>query len=131
MEICTSITGVPIEYAPIPADAIAQLAFGMHFLTDAFAGGFLDLRKLAAPVVDHLHALKTGRLISASVCVITILEAAGESETMIYRRFADELARVVPVVEALALQSPTPISAAVALSSATARMALPVLVRWT
>jgi hypothetical protein len=35
------ITGVTIEYAPIPADAIAQLAYGMHFLTDAFAAGHM------------------------------------------------------------------------------------------
>lgn len=35
------ITRVTIEYAPIPADAIAQLAYGMHFLTDAFAAGHM------------------------------------------------------------------------------------------
>jgi hypothetical protein len=35
------INGVTIEYAPIPADAIAQLAYGMHFLTDAFAAGHM------------------------------------------------------------------------------------------
>jgi hypothetical protein len=35
------ITGVTIEYAPIPANAIAQLAYGMHFLTDAFAAGHM------------------------------------------------------------------------------------------
>jgi hypothetical protein len=35
------IAGVTIEYAPIPANAIAQLAYGMHFLTDAFAAGHM------------------------------------------------------------------------------------------
>ena len=35
------INSVTIEYAPIPADAIAQLAYGMHFLTDAFAAGHM------------------------------------------------------------------------------------------
>jgi geranylgeranyl diphosphate synthase type II len=46
-----------------------------------------------------LHALKTGRLISASVCVVPILEGTDESETIIYRRFADELGVLFQIVD--------------------------------
>jgi geranylgeranyl diphosphate synthase type II len=47
----------------------------------------------------ELHALKTGRLISASVCVVPILVGTGESETIIYRRFADELGVLFQIVD--------------------------------
>jgi len=46
-----------------------------------------------------LHALKTGRLIAASVGVVLILEGVGESETMPYRRFADELGVLFQIVD--------------------------------
>jgi geranylgeranyl diphosphate synthase type II len=46
-----------------------------------------------------LHALKTGRLIAASVGVVLILEAVGEHETMPYRRFADELGVLFQIVD--------------------------------
>jgi geranylgeranyl diphosphate synthase type II len=46
-----------------------------------------------------LHALKTGRLIAASVGVVLILERIGESETMPYRRFADELGVLFQIVD--------------------------------
>jgi geranylgeranyl diphosphate synthase type II len=46
-----------------------------------------------------LHALKTGRLIAASVNVVLILEEAGESETIPYRRFADELGVLFQIVD--------------------------------
>src|SRR6476646_11424947 len=38
-----------------------------------------------------LHALKTGRLIAASVNTVLLLEGTPEPETMPYRRFAEEL----------------------------------------
>lgn len=69
---------------------------------DGMVGGqYVDVigADLDAAGLRGLHALKTGRLISASVCVITILEAAGESETMIYRRFADELGVLFQIVD--------------------------------
>ena len=69
---------------------------------DGMVGGqYVDVigADLDAAGLRELHALKTGRLISASVCVITILEAAGESETMIYRRFADELGVLFQIVD--------------------------------
>ena len=43
-----------------------------------------------------LHALKTGRLIAASVGVVLILEGRGEPETMPYRRFAGRARRPLP-----------------------------------
>ncbi|HEX6455579.1 MAG TPA: farnesyl diphosphate synthase [Solirubrobacterales bacterium] len=46
-----------------------------------------------------LHALKTGRLIAASVGVVLELEAAPESERMPYRRFADELGVLFQIVD--------------------------------
>jgi geranylgeranyl diphosphate synthase type II len=46
-----------------------------------------------------LHALKTGRLIAASVGVVLILEGLGEPETMPYRRFADELGVLFQIVD--------------------------------
>src|SRR5215207_6382295 len=46
-----------------------------------------------------LHALKTGRLIAASVNVVLLLEGASEPETMPYRRFADELGVLFQIVD--------------------------------
>jgi geranylgeranyl diphosphate synthase type II len=46
-----------------------------------------------------LHALKTGRLIAASVGVVLVLEGLGEPETMPYRRFADELGVLFQIVD--------------------------------
>ena len=46
-----------------------------------------------------LHALKTGRLIAASVGVVLILEGLGEPETIPYRRFAGELGVLFQIVD--------------------------------
>jgi geranylgeranyl diphosphate synthase type II len=46
-----------------------------------------------------LHALKTGRLIAASVGVILTLMQVAEPETMPYRRFADELGVLFQIVD--------------------------------
>ncbi|HEY5054045.1 MAG TPA: farnesyl diphosphate synthase [Solirubrobacterales bacterium] len=46
-----------------------------------------------------LHALKTGRLIAASVGVVLTLEGLGEPETMPYRQFADELGVLFQIVD--------------------------------
>jgi geranylgeranyl diphosphate synthase, type II len=46
-----------------------------------------------------LHALKTGRLIAASVGVVLILEGLGQPETIPYRRFADELGVLFQIVD--------------------------------
>ena len=69
---------------------------------DGMVGGqYVDVKgdDLDAAGLRELHALKTGRLISASVCVVPILEGTGESETMTYRRFADELGVLFQIVD--------------------------------
>jgi len=47
----------------------------------------------------RLHALKTGRLIAASIGVVLTLEGRPEPETMPYRRFADELGVLFQIVD--------------------------------
>jgi geranylgeranyl diphosphate synthase type II len=69
---------------------------------DGMVGGqYVDVSGagLDATGLRELHALKTGRLISASVCVVPILEGTEESETMTYRRFADELGVLFQIVD--------------------------------
>jgi geranylgeranyl diphosphate synthase type II len=69
---------------------------------DGMVGGqYIDVlgERLDATGLRELHALKTGRLISASVCVVPILEGTDESETIIYRRFADELGVLFQIVD--------------------------------
>ena len=69
---------------------------------DGMVGGqYIDVlgEDLDAAGLRRLHGLKTGRLISASVCVVPILEGTGESETIIYRRFADELGVLFQIVD--------------------------------
>ncbi len=46
-----------------------------------------------------LHALKTGRLIAASVGVVLTLVGLPEAETMPYRKFADELGVLFQIVD--------------------------------
>jgi geranylgeranyl diphosphate synthase type II len=46
-----------------------------------------------------LHALKTGRLIAASVGVVLTLEEVAEPETIPFRRFADELGVLFQIVD--------------------------------
>jgi geranylgeranyl diphosphate synthase type II len=46
-----------------------------------------------------LHALKTGRLIAASIEVVLTLEGMGEPETIPYRRFAGELGVLFQIVD--------------------------------
>jgi geranylgeranyl diphosphate synthase, type II len=69
---------------------------------DGMVGGqYIDVLGEAhdAPGLRELHALKTGRLIAASVCVVPILEGTGESERIVYRRFADELGVLFQIVD--------------------------------
>src|ERR1700755_2809828 len=47
----------------------------------------------------ELHGLKTGRLISASVCVVPILEGTDESERRASRRVADELGVLFQILD--------------------------------
>ena len=64
-------------------------------------GQYVDVAEGAADPegLRELHSLKTGRLIAASLGVVLILEAAGEPETMAFRRFADELGILFQIVD--------------------------------
>jgi len=69
---------------------------------DGMVGGqYVDVIGASADAegLRALHALKTGRLIAASVNVILLLEGAAEPETMPYRRFAEELGVLFQIVD--------------------------------
>jgi geranylgeranyl diphosphate synthase type II len=53
----------------------------------------------AATELRSLHALKTGRLIAASVGVVLVLVAPSEPDTIPYRRFAEELGVLFQIVD--------------------------------
>jgi geranylgeranyl diphosphate synthase, type II len=89
---------------PGPADrvlaALAELtaATGVGGMV---GGQYVDVTQteLDAGHLRALHVLKTGRLISASVGVVLVLEGVGEPETIRYRRFADELGVLFQIVD--------------------------------
>jgi geranylgeranyl diphosphate synthase type II len=65
-------------------------------------GQYIDVAQdagLDADGLRQLHALKTGRLIGASVSVPLILAGLAEGETIPYRRFADELGVLFQIVD--------------------------------
>jgi geranylgeranyl diphosphate synthase type II len=65
-------------------------------------GQYLDVAGRAADGPDglrHLHELKTGRLIGASVVCVLLLVGAGETATVAYRRFAGELGVLFQIVD--------------------------------
>ena len=70
---------------------------------DGMVGGqYLDVAELAPPGPDglrRLHALKTGRLIAASVQCVLELFPAGEPETILFGRFASELGVLFQIVD--------------------------------
>jgi geranylgeranyl diphosphate synthase type II len=69
---------------------------------DGMVGGqYVDMtvRERDAELLRTLHALKTGRLIMASVTVVTILEGLSEPETIPFRRFASELGVLFQIVD--------------------------------
>jgi geranylgeranyl diphosphate synthase type II len=64
-------------------------------------GQYVDVTEedLDAHGLRRLHALKTGRLIAASVRIPLILANIGEPETITYRRFAEELGVLFQIVD--------------------------------
>jgi len=64
-------------------------------------GQYVDVVEATADAegLRALHALKTGRLIAASVGVVLLLEGLPESARMPYRRFADELGVLFQIVD--------------------------------
>jgi geranylgeranyl diphosphate synthase type II len=80
--------------------ALAELAAATG--VDGMVGGqYVDVAgaDVDAEGLRALHALKTGRLIAASVGVVLILEGLGEPETIPYRRFAGELGVLFQIVD--------------------------------
>jgi geranylgeranyl diphosphate synthase type II len=69
---------------------------------DGMVGGqYVDVTggELDADELRRVHALKTGRLIAASVGVVLALERLPEPETIPYRRFAEELGVLFQIVD--------------------------------
>jgi geranylgeranyl diphosphate synthase type II len=65
-------------------------------------GQYMDVAGTAAPDaagIRHLHELKTGRLIGASVGVVLLLRGMPEPATISYRRFAAELGVLFQIVD--------------------------------
>ena len=62
-------------------------------------GQFLDVAGHPAVDVRHLHELKTGALIAASVGAVLVLEGLHGPATIPYRRFAAELGVVFQIVD--------------------------------
>jgi geranylgeranyl diphosphate synthase type II len=61
-------------------------------------GQYLDVASAAADI-RHLHELKTGRLIGASVACVLLLNGISEPATIPYRRFAAELGVLFQIVD--------------------------------
>jgi geranylgeranyl diphosphate synthase type II len=80
--------------------AMAELA-GATGVDGMVGGQYVDVvgKEEDAAGLRALHALKTGRLIAASVSVVLILEGLGEPETIPYRRFAGELGVLFQIVD--------------------------------
>jgi geranylgeranyl diphosphate synthase type II len=80
--------------------ALAELSAATG--VDGMVGGqYVDVagKPADAEALRGLHALKTGRLIEASVGVVLVLEGVPEPETIPYRRFASELGVLFQIVD--------------------------------
>jgi len=89
---------------PGPADrvlaALAELSAATG-VAGMVGGQYVDVAGDASDAAElrELHALKTGRLIEASVGVVVVLEGLPEPETIPYRRFASELGVLFQIVD--------------------------------
>ena len=81
--------------------AVAELAAATG-VVGMVGGQYLDVTASAPPGVQglrSLHALKTGRLIGASIECVLLLAGLPDGETMPYRRFATELGVLFQIVD--------------------------------
>ena len=79
--------------------AVLAMATGVNGMV---GGQYLDVAGRAAGGPEglrHLHELKTGRLIGASVVCVLLLVGADETATVAYRRFAGELGVLFQIVD--------------------------------
>jgi geranylgeranyl diphosphate synthase, type II len=84
-----------------PANVLAAVsevvrAAGVHGMV---GGQYLDVAAAPGTELRHLHELKTGALIAASVGSILALEGVNGPATMPFRRFAAELGVVFQIVD--------------------------------
>ena len=85
----------------------ARVLCGLHELAiatgvDGMVGGqYVDVAGQGqdAEGLRSLHALKTGRLIAASVGIVLVMEGLEEPEALPYRRFASELGVLFQIVD--------------------------------
>ena len=77
--------------------AVAELAAATG-VTGMVGGQYLDVTG-HTDELRRLHELKTGRLIGASVVCVLLLEGAGKTATLAFRRFADELGVLFQIVD--------------------------------
>jgi geranylgeranyl diphosphate synthase type II len=61
-------------------------------------GQYLDIADTSADI-RHLHELKTGRLIGASISCVLLLTGMSQPATLAYRRFAAELGVLFQIVD--------------------------------
>ena len=76
----------------VTAASVGGMVGGQYL--DVTAGDDLD-----AAGVRHLHELKTGRLIGASITCVLLLEGMSEPATIPYRRFASEVGVLFQIVD--------------------------------
>ncbi len=82
-------------------DALTELADATG-VNGMVGGQYIDVREAAPAGPDglrQLHALKTGRLIGASVLCVLALGGVGEPATISFRRFAAELGVLFQIVD--------------------------------
>jgi len=86
-----------------PASVLAALRELLAAIgVDGMVGGqYVDVtqEELGAEQLRGLHALKTGRLIAASLGVVLVLAGPNEPDTIPYRRFAEELGVLFQIVD--------------------------------
>jgi geranylgeranyl diphosphate synthase type II len=92
------------QQAGEPRQVLAALGelTGATGVSGMVGGQYVDVtagEELDADGLRSLHALKTGRLIAASVRVPLILAGADEAATIPYTRFADELGVLFQIVD--------------------------------
>ncbi len=87
-----------------PADvlrAVGELAAATG-VNGMVGGQYIDVSEAAPEGVDglrRLHALKTGRLIGASVECVLLLTGAADEQTQAFRRYAEELGVLFQIVD--------------------------------
>ena len=79
--------------------AAAREVVGAVGVRGMVGGQYLDVAANQAVELRHLHELKTGALIAASVGAVLALEGMTEPATIPFRRFATELGVVFQIVD--------------------------------